>query len=862
MFRTTVEHALATESQGEARRDAPPPPPAAAAAVLALQRQVGNRATAALLSRQPKAPYVEEFVFGDDIALPLARRAQELAAKGIGDAQLRELRDLALKGDESVNDTERLFLTGLLEPGNAERLAAARVRAGEKISLPLALDKSTRANLRKVADIGRPDIDPDVTAALDEAADAIGDKERIEKATKRADQLAAKQLLALAGGDKRRRGRALAITAYATEHGVPLPDVLAAAINTASDSTEGDLVSAATAYAVAAAAGHRAAPLLRAGAIKIDERPIKDATAYYNPTVEEDGEKADTVSVPGTLDVTNLYDRGTIIHELQHALQDASVTSGPPKLADRAELEVEAYTTEADYALRQIVGMAPGAARRSAASQVAAKWGLSGMTAAILAAQADASGGLADVLKEVNALRPAAERLEAEALGTLLGAPAPTLRNLIKTAEGKKGRKNPRLSGLRGESAISGLLPRKRIQDAGTDAVRFTIGVELTPDLAKRAWELTQAGVLDDKGLAQLRAVALSHSETIDDNERMFMAGLLHLANKIKLHGMHPGSFEADGLAVDFESQHITTANRNRVKDFGRNERPAVGPVGAEQEQRERGTDAAIDREMLAMAGPYRYTVMQALALADDAKILHVTVYFAMLAAASDSTPADRALSAAAYVIARREGMPEAQDLVAGRIKVDAVPAGYIRGDWEAMYATEAGTTKGDTLYLQLGLDPSTLLGQGTVVHELTHAAGDKASRPGTHVPKGASELEAYRREARFYLESIDKLTDPDRTKQIETVGEHLKDYLVRCLIIEANARTELVEANRFADIVRELNAVSFPLGVAEVERGLNQYSRDQNEKAAIRAIMKAYKFDPGATTLRGGLRGESELDA
>jgi hypothetical protein len=87
----------------------------------------------------------------------------------------------------------------------------------------------------------------------------------------------------------------------------------------------------------------------------------------------------------------------------------------------------------------------------------------------------------------------------------------------------------------------------------------------------------------------------------------------------------------------------------------------------------------------------------------------------------------DRAVSAAAYVLARREGLPEAADLLAGRIKVDAVPSTYLPHNWHAMYAAEGGTTKGDTVYLPSMLDVSTLEGQASIIHELQHAADDRA---------------------------------------------------------------------------------------------------------------------------------------
>jgi hypothetical protein len=838
-----------------------PSAPSPAAAVLTLQRQAGNQATAALLARQPepKRVHLEHFVLGSDVSLALAKRAKALATKGLDAAALGELRDLALASDESVDDSERLFVTALMEPGNPERLAAAKLKAGEKVSLTLALDRTTKANLRKVADVGRPEIDPGITKAVDEATDARGhgDAAVADKATKRAEDAASKQLLALAGA--RNKKRASAVIAFAGKANVPLRDVVAAMIAAASDSTEDDLLCAAIAFTVATAVGHAGAPHLRTGAIKVDARPIPGgASGLYNPIADATGGKGDTLFLPPGLDITNLGHRGTVIHELQHAVQDSKAPGSAPQLADRVPHEVEAYVVEGEYMLRQLAALPPGAARKAAAQPVTNHWGLSVACGMILASQADKTGELAKIITEINGLAAAKDRIDPKALAVVLKAPPDDLRSLIAKSQQTSSVRFDRFSG---ESRISGALPRRRIKDDTADVVRFTVGVELMPELAQRAWERTRTGALDDAGLAELRAIALSKGETIDDNERMFMAGLLDEANARKLHAQHPAGFTASGAAVDFDSTTITAGNRNRVKDFGRNVRPEDPPVSKEQEKRERGTDAAIDRQMERMAGPYAITVTDSLKLADEAKISHLSVYYAMLNAASDSTAVDRAVSAAAYVVARREGLAEAADLLAGRIKVDAVPASYLPNEWDAMYSPEGGTTKGDTVYLPTGLDPTSLKDQGTVIHELTHAAGDKAAARGTAYLKAQSELASYRREARFYLEAIAKRTGPARTAEIEALGQRLSKHVTWCLILESNARTDINEAYAFNDIVRELNAVTHPLPTADLERGLDHSTVAQNEAAAIKEIEAVYKFKRGQKGSRSGLRGESELD-
>ena len=408
------------------------PAPSAADAVLALQRGAGNHATAALLARQPKPPHEEEFVLGADIPLKLAERAKELAAKAVGDAQLLELRKTALGVDESISDAERLFLTALLDPDNRKRLTAATVRSGTKLSLVLPLDKATRTNLQKVTDLERPGADP--------AKPAKG------------------QILALAGADGPRSKRAAALVAFAESRKVPLPDVLGAMISAASDSTAGDQVSAGIVFAVAADAGHAAAAHVRKGAVKVDEWAFKgSASALYSPTSDDEVGKGDTISVRPTLDIANVEDRTTVIHELQHVLQDERAPGGAPQIADRGDAEVEAYTAEADYGLRQIAAMAVGKERRDAAKLLAKRWGQSAFAGAILASQADASGGSAKVLKEINALAPEKQQLKPRSLDILLTAPAKGLKKIIRDAQSTKPVRFDKLSG---ESRLSSLLPR------------------------------------------------------------------------------------------------------------------------------------------------------------------------------------------------------------------------------------------------------------------------------------------------------------------------------------------------------------------------------------------------------------------
>jgi hypothetical protein len=84
------------------------------------------------------------------------------------------------------------------------------------------------------------------------------------------------------------------------------------------------------------------------------------------------------------------------------------------------------------------------------------------------------------------------------------------------------------------------------------------------------------------------------------------------------------------------------------------------------------------------------------------------------------------------YAIAHAEGNPLADDVKAGRIKVDEVrivpaPPG-VTGVVASDVTTGLGhREKGDTIYLSTDFKITNLAHRALVVHELEHAAGDKS---------------------------------------------------------------------------------------------------------------------------------------
>jgi hypothetical protein len=395
------------------------------------------------------------------------------------------------------------------------------------------------------------------------------------------------------------------------------------------------------------------------------------------------------------------------------------------------------------------------------------------------------------------------------------------------------------------------ILRREVLTQSHMPLVRFTIGKEITPELADAAWRATSSRPLDPAGVEALRKLALRDG-TVDDNERMFIAALLHPGCARMLHHAHPAAFSRNGLAVEFPAKWIPAASRARVGDFG--------------------------RTAVSAAGDFAETVRKTLAMADRARIPRAEVQTATLEAASDSTPGDRALAGAVYVLARRAALPVAADLVAGRIKVDEVPQSYIeaiagRATVRAFYVPRAkGGLKGDTIYIPSTFDVGDLEHQGTVVHELTHAADDKSARGVERPTVDKVELKAYRAQARYYLAQISTMTGTEREKAIGTLASR-KLFLVLAMLMEvanapAGSRDKwLAIAGDLNDIVegQKIDAALWEHIASRLKAGPE--SREVEELRAtletmlLPAVLQIVRRRPGETVDIDGLSGESELD-
>jgi len=401
-----------------------------------------------------------------------------------------------------------------------------------------------------------------------------------------------------------------------------------------------------------------------------------------------------------------------------------------------------------------------------------------------------------------------------------------------------------------GNRAATRVLQRSFRKDAhGGWLFDFTVGSEISGRLAEEAFTRTRSGPLDDDDLAVLRTIALERDRTIDDNERLFLAALLDPANAKQLHTL---ASVGDGSKITFAGSSITAANRERVRDFGRND---------SEDQRVAmhlgGKSPSYQDRIMRLAGRrFAAAAKEVVELASSTKVPLARVYEAMLAAASDSTDGDRTMAGAVYVIARRAGLAVADDLLSGAIKVDEVPPSEITGTAEYVSMSTLDR-KGDTIYIPSNLEVGSTAYQGLVVHELTHAARDKAATGLVEVSVGDTELEGYRAQARYWLHELKALRGAALAGAIATLAPKANKLSIYAMMVEDRANS------RESDVVLidQLNRAS-PFGLSESEWSTAfGASNEELERLARGAILASPAYGGKQGAVYGGLRGESFLD-
>ncbi|MEZ5184140.1 MAG: DUF4157 domain-containing protein [Candidatus Nanopelagicales bacterium] len=416
------------------------------------------------------------------------------------------------------------------------------------------------------------------------------------------------------------------------------------------------------------------------------------------------------------------------------------------------------------------------------------------------------------------------------------------------------------------------LVHRAVVNDALGNPVSFEFraGVELRLSFMQLAKNLLGGGVLHTRGLRALRADALNSHGTVDDHERMFMAGLTVAANATTLAAT-PLNATA---SVTFPLATITP-NMVTVEDLGRETVPAtvtapmararaalasleVGQVIAELST----ADAAARREIVSRAGSYRDTAEDVIDWAADHRVSVPDVLTAMLAAASDSSPGDRVLAAMVYTIAQAAGMPEAGEVLAGRIKVDAlIPSAFASlpgaATMVAFYATvaQASGAKGDTIYVQTTLDIYDLSDRSNVVHELTHAHDDRAAAGATvtFTDTGQLEARAYRAQGRYLLTELAATSTTDRPAILSTLAGRIGALALWGMLVET-----LSDRTRFEPLVAGLAAAGSPPVPAATVAALLNRGRTALETQLLAQITTAYRLTAGQQSPVDGLAGAS----
>jgi hypothetical protein len=412
-------------------------PDAAVAAVLGLQRRAGNAAVTGLIRASRRAiqrqPTTHTFELGEDVSVDFAKQAKSLAKDGtVTAAELPALHTLALKDDETVGDAERMFMAGLLDPANAALIAAADIKKGTKLTFTFAA-ATTAANLRTAADVGRQKV----------AAAALTKEE------------ATKKILELVGSANEQKAKAVLDFRTPKTQGGPF-HVLSAMLAAASDSTPADMLAAAAVYGIAASAKHPLRADIQAGNIKVDAvskvpaRPgHPGSAAVYVSHGSGKREKGDTLYLQPSTDITNLYHRSLVIHELEHAAHDKAAKSG-----DLDAEETGAYEAQMAYALEQIA-----AGNTKGIAQMASGWNVGLMCGAVLASGKDTA--LQKLTKKINKASTEANKPDDEFLDKLFADTdfRPKALRMVADADAIAAGALTAFEGLKGESLLQAGTP-------------------------------------------------------------------------------------------------------------------------------------------------------------------------------------------------------------------------------------------------------------------------------------------------------------------------------------------------------------------------------------------------------------------
>ena len=418
---------------------------------------------------------------------------------------------------------------------------------------------------------------------------------------------------------------------------------------------------------------------------------------------------------------------------------------------------------------------------------------------------------------------------------------------------------------------------RAPVSDAASNPVgySFSAGTELDLAFMQLAQRLVRGGPLGDAGVRALRTQALARRGTVNDPERMFMAGLQDAANATALRALPL----AAGASITFPLASMPAARVQQVIDLDREALPAsvaaplrrgrdalfaLRPGDALRETA--AAEVAAEAEIAARAAAFTPQATALVAFARARAVPLNLVLRAMLAAASDSTPGDQVLAGITYAIAAAAGLPNADEVLAGRIKVDAlIPAAFARlpvpANVIAFYATTAQGSglKGDTIYLQTSVDIGDLYQRSLVIHELRHAEEDQGVAAGAALQfpaKNRMELRGYRAQAGYLLREVIAAPAADRPRAARSAAGG-GSLVLGAMLLEAMA-----DPARWRPALEPIFAAA-PGRLAQTPAQVGRLlalPAARIEAVVLADIDAGYGLAPGATGVIDGLSGESTV--
>jgi hypothetical protein len=399
-----------------------------------------------------------------------------------------------------------------------------------------------------------------------------------------------------------------------------------------------------------------------------------------------------------------------------------------------------------------------------------------------------------------------------------------------------------------------GLLAR-RPAPGHPESVEFRVGNEISARIANAA-KIAAGGVTKDE-LKGLRSVALS-DETIDHEERGFLAGLLESVNASKVAGggtsfiFTKASIDAHLAEVaDVERPLLDEAVATAFKEKWMS--VAVGQPGeVEKHVREEENTALV--QITRLVGKSREPKLRsvvAFAVAHGVKTPQLLT--AMLAGASDSTAGDMLMSATVYAVAAAIQHRLQHELLGGTIKVDQVPKAQMTGGSDAEDSAEGmGKDKGDTIYIPESLSIDNTAHRSQIIHELEHAVQDRGSSSG--LIRVEAELDAYRAQARYLLDRIAPLRGAERDVAIKQTANIMNAILIRALILESRR-----DRGTFDLVIVDINS-EMPANVRLGPRDLAAFIASDDAvliNEARVAILEEYKISAIDLGPAAGFQGE-----